>query len=93
MILKQRTPNNPAAALLQYLLFRRSTSGPFLQSIAALGEALGLQPMVTSPPTWTTDVFFTGLLEKSGAAAKNKEEQNAADELLNELAGFFWVTQ
>jgi len=39
------------------------------------------------------DVFFTGFLEKSGAAAKNKEEQNAVDKLLNELAEFFWVTQ
>jgi len=54
-------------------LFWRRTSEPFLQSITALGEALGLQRIVTSPPTWTTDFFFTGVLEKSGAAAKNRK--------------------
>lgn len=73
MILKQRKSHGPVAGCCPYLLFWCRSSEPFLQEITALGEALGLQLIVTSPPTWTTDSFFMGFLEKSGAAAKGRE--------------------
>lgn len=55
-----------------YLLLCLRLSVPLFQEIVALGKAFGLHSITISPPTWTTEYFLRGVLEKSGAEAKNK---------------------
>lgn len=69
ILLKQRIPTNPATGLWWYLLF----SGSFLQLITALREVLGLHPIVTSPPTWTTDIFSQDFWKNQVLQLKTEE--------------------
>ena len=61
-----------------YLSLSFKSSLPFLQEKEALGEACGRHSMMTSPPLCTKVDFFSGLLEKSGGEAANKDITSVA---------------
>lgn len=65
----------PVLQTSAYLSASISSTPPFHQEIAAMGEARGRHSRTASPPRWTTVDFFTGRRVKSGGEA---EEQSGA---------------